>query len=138
MTHRHMADLIRRTPVTLPGTASVQEACELMHRLRIGAIMVVDAEHHLEGIFTGRDAVRLLATGKNTAHTPLHTVMTRTPDHLPSGHSAMDALRLMQEGGYRHVPMVDHGRVKGIVSIGDFKHFEHARLDEETGIWERM
>ena len=107
-----------------------------MQEHRIGAIMVVDEHGHIAGIFTGRDVVHLLAEGRSPAHTHLDTVMTRGPDHLPPEHSAMDALRLMHEGGYRHVPVVVHGKVVGIVSHGDFRHFEHARLDEETGIWE--
>lgn len=138
MPHRHMADLMHRAPVTLPATATVQEACRLMHEHRIGAILVTDADGRLEGIFTGRDAVRLLADGRSPAHTHLLAVMTRKVDHLPPEHGAMDALRLMQDGGFRHVPVVRHGRPVGMVSHGDFRHFEHARLDDETGIWERL
>jgi CBS domain-containing protein len=135
---RRMADVIRRTPVTLPRTATVQSACHAMHTHRIGAILVVDDEQHLQGIFTGRDAVRLLAEGRNPAHTHLEAVMTCEPSHLPPGHHAVDALRLMEDGGFRHVPVVAHGKVVGVVSHGDFRGFEHARLDEESGIWERI
>jgi len=138
MPHRRMADIIRRSPVTLPASATVQQACQLMRQHRIGAILVVDAHGHLEGIFTGRDTVRLLADGKNASHAQLHSVMTHAPNYLPPQHSAMDALRLMHDGGFRHVPVVEHGRVVGIVSHGDFASFEHARLDDETGIWERL
>jgi CBS domain-containing protein len=138
MVRRHMLDVIRRGPVTVTRNDSVQVACRLMHEHKIGAVLVVDDESCLEGIFTGRDAVRLLATGKNAAHTPLHAVMTPRPEHLPPQHDAMDALRLMNDGGFRHVPVVEHGKVIGIVSVGDFRSFEHARLDEETGIWERL
>jgi CBS domain-containing protein len=82
--------------------------------------------------------VRLLAGGRNPAHTHLGAVMTRDPAYLPPGHHAMDALRLMQDGGFRHVPVVEEGRVVGVVSIWDFRHFEHVRMDEETVIWERL
>jgi CBS domain-containing protein len=109
-----------------------------MQRHRVGAIIVVDENHHLLGIFTGRDVVRLLAEGRNPAHTHLDLVMTREPSHLPPGHHAVDALRLMHDGGFRHVPVVEHDRVVGVVSHGDFQHAEQARLDEETGIWERL
>ncbi len=138
MIQRHMADIIRREPVTMRGSTTVQEACQVMRKHRIGAIMVVNEQGEIEGIFTGRDVVYLLADGRSPAHTHLDMVMTRRPDHLPPEHSAMDALRLMHEGGYRHVPVVAHGKVVGIVSHGDFRHFEHARLDEETGVWERL
>jgi CBS domain-containing protein len=138
MAHRHMSDVIRRKPVTLHAGATVQEACRLMHEHRIGAIMVTDTEGRLEGIFTGRDVVRLLADGRNPAHTHLHLVMTRQPAHLPPEHNALEALRLMHDGGFRHVPVVAHGKVVGIVSAFDFRAFEHDRLDQETGIWERI
>ncbi len=133
-----MGEILRRKPVTLPCAATVQEACRLMHAHRIGAILVVGDGERLEGIFTGRDAVRLLAEGRNPAHTHLHAVMTPQPSCMAPHHVAMDALRLMQDGGFRHVPVVADGRVLGLVSSGDFRAQEHARLDEETGFWERL
>ena len=57
MTQRPLSDVIRRAPITLPATATVQQACKTMLHHHIGAILVVDAHGHLEGIFTGRDAV---------------------------------------------------------------------------------
>lgn len=138
MPQRHMAEIVRRKPVTLPGSATVQQACQLMHEHRIGAILVVDDQQRLEGIFTGRDVVRLLAEGRNPAHVHLQGVMTSKPACMAPGHAAIDALRLMHDGGFRHVPVLEDGRVVGLVSHGDFRSFEHARLDEETGIWERI
>jgi CBS domain-containing protein len=138
MTYRHMSEIVRRKPVTLPGTATVQEACRLMHEHRIGAILVVDDVGALEGIFTGRDAVRLVAHGMHPGHMRLEAVMTRRPECMPPTHDAIAALRMMHDGGFRHMPVVENGRVVGIVSHGDFRSNEHARLDEETGIWERI
>lgn len=136
---RSMSDVVHnRRPLTLPGSATVQEACGLMRQHRVGAVLVITADRTLEGIFTGRDAVRLLAEGENAAQTQLHAVMTRDPATLSPRHNAMDALRLMQDGGFRHVPVVEMGKVVSIASIGDFRAFEHARLDEETGYWERI
>jgi CBS domain-containing protein len=137
-TLRNMCDVIRRTPVTLPPGATVQQACQAMLQHRVGAIAVVDEQHRLLGIFTGRDTVRLLAESRDTAQTTLDTVMTRDPAQLPPGHNAVEALRLMHDGGFRHVPVVENGRLVGVVSHGDFRHFEKARLVEETGIWERL
>lgn len=138
MPQRKIGDVVRRTPVTLPGTATVQHACREMHRHRIGAVMVTDAAGHLEGIFTGRDVVRLLAEGANPAETQVATVMTRNPDHMPPTHTAIEALRLMHDGGFRHIPVVENGCVVGLVSTIDFRAVEHDRLDEETGFWERI
>ena len=64
--------------------------------------------------------------------------MTPSPVSLPARAVALDALRLMQDGGFRHVPLVEHGRLVGVVSRGDFRAIEHARLNEETSLWERI
>lgn len=137
--NREMAEIIRnQTPVTLPPSATVQEACKQMHERRIGAVLVTDRAGKLVGIFTGRDAVRVLAEGKDAKATHLRQVMTGEPHHLPPRHTAIDALRLMRDGGFRHVPVVHEGIVVGVVSRGDFRGLEQDRLDEETGIWERM
>jgi CBS domain-containing protein len=137
--NREMAEIIRnQEPLTLPPTATVQDACKHMHTRNIGAVLVTHGEGELVGIFTGRDAVRVLAHGKDAKSTQLAQVMTREPHHLPPRHTAIDALRLMRDGGFRHVPVVHEGIVVGVVSRGDFRGLEQDRLDEETGIWERM
>jgi CBS domain-containing protein len=138
MAQRPIGDIIRRAPVTLAPTATVQDACRLMRDQRIGAILVVDPAGALAGIFTGRDAVKLLADGHNAVHTRLDRVMTRNPECIRPGDHALDALRTMSDGGFRHLPVLDGSDVVGIVSVGDFRSMEHARLDEETGYWERI
>ena len=110
-----------------------------MRDRRVGAVLVTEGDRRLVGIFTGRDAVcRVLAKGKNAAKTTLAEVMTPEPDTMPPGRTAIDALRLLRDGGYRHLPVVENDKVVGIVSSGDFRGLEQDRLDEETGIWERI
>jgi CBS domain-containing protein len=137
--NREMAEIIRnQKPLSLSPSATVQEACKHMHERKIGAVLVTNGKGELVGIFTGRDAVRVLAEGKDSHTTHLRQVMTKEPHHLPPRHTAIDALRLMRDGGFRHVPVVHEGLVVGIVSRGDFRGLEQDRLDEETGIWERI
>ncbi len=137
--NREMAEIIRnQKPLSLSPNATVQEACKHMHARKIGAVLVTNGKGELVGIFTGRDAVRVLAEGKDAHTTHLRQVMTKDPHHLPPRHTAIDALRLMRDGGFRHVPVVHEGLVVGIVSRGDFRGLEQDRLDEETGIWERI
>lgn len=140
MTERHMLDIVHhQNPVTLAATATVQEACSLMRKHRIGAILVAGKENRLIGIFTGRDAVcRVVAEGRDPVATRLEDVMTTSPVNMKPGSTANDALHLMQDGGFRHIPIVDNGRIIGIVSKGDFRGLEQARLDEETELWERI
>ncbi|HBK07329.1 MAG TPA: signal transduction protein [Acetobacteraceae bacterium] len=138
MTNRKLAEIIRRpNPVTLPMSATVQEACRLMRDHRIGAILVTEEDGRLVGLFTGRDAVgRVLAEALDPATTTLGAVMTVQPDTLKPTATAIDALRMMQDGGYRHLPLMNGAQIVGIVSHGDFCGLERARLDEETGFWE--
>ena len=137
---RKMSDIVRnQDPVTLPPSATVRDACRCMRERRVGAVLVTEDDHRLLGIFSGRDAVhRVLAEGKSAVRTKLAEVMTRDPDTMPPGNTAIEALRLMEDGRYRHVPVVDGGKVVGIVSRFDFSGIELDRLDEETGLWERI
>jgi CBS domain-containing protein len=139
MTNRRMDEIIRhQRPVTMPTTASVREACAEMHKNSIGAVLVTDAKGGLAGIFTGRDLVRIVADGKSAETTVLHSAMTANPHTMPPGNHAIDALRVMRDGGFRHMPVVEEGRIMGIVSRGDFRGLEHDRLDVETGYWETI
>jgi CBS domain-containing protein len=139
MTNRPMSEILRnQVPLALPPQASVQEACRRMHARRVGAVLVTDPRGVLLGIFTGRDAVRLLAQAQDPAATTLREVMTPEPVCLPPGCTAIEALRLMHDGGFRHVPVVRDGVVVGVVSRGDFRGLEQDRLDAETGLWERI
>ncbi len=140
MTNRSMDEIVKRqNPATLPETASVQEACRIMRDRKIGAILVTGQDGRLAGIVTGRDMVgRVLANALDPKTTQLGAVMTANPDTLGPNAHAIDALRLMRDGGYRHVPILDGGVIVGIVSLFDFEGLERARLDTETGLWEVM
>lgn len=137
---RTMSEMVRdQQPLTLSAGSTVKHACELMRDRQVGAVLVTDREKRLLGIFTGRDAVcRVLAQGRDPAKTTLREVMTSGACCVPPTDIAIEALRLMRDGGFRHVPIVADGKVVGVVSHGDFRGLEQARLDEETGLWERI
>jgi CBS domain-containing protein len=134
-----MGEVIRlQKALTLAAASTVQEACRRMHGRKVGAVLVTNGKAGLIGIFTGRDVVRLLARGRDPTTTVLKEVMTRNPATMPPSATAVDALRIMRDGGFRHVPVVEAGVLYGIVSRGDIRGLEHDRLDETTGLWERM
>ena len=137
---RKMSDIVRnQDPVTLTPSATVREACQRMRDRRVGAVLVTDGDRRLVGIFTGRDAVhRVLAEGKSAVRAALAEVMTPNPDTMPPGKMAIEALRVMEDRRCRHLPIVEDGKVVGIVSRFDFSGIELDRLDEETGLWERI
>ena len=139
MTNREMGEIVRnQKPLLLESDATIQLACKNMHDRRVGAVLVTNKKGQLVGIFTGRDAVRCLAKGKDPVNAQLKDVMTRNPQTMPPRSTAIEALRLMRDGGFRHIPVVQDGTVIGVVSRGDFRGLEQDRLDEETGIWERI
>jgi CBS domain-containing protein len=140
MTIRHMSDIVRdQRPLTLSSGTTVRHACEAMRERRVGAVLVTEGEGRLVGIFTGRDAVcRVLAEGRDPAHTRLRDVMTPDPHTMPPGKNAVEALQMMGDCHCRHIPVVDGGKLVGIVSRGDFSGMEIDRFDEQTGLWERL
>jgi CBS domain-containing protein len=109
-----------------------------MSERRVGAVLVVDEHNNLKGIFTSRDAVWLIAEGKDIHAFKLADAMTPNPDTITSDRTVIDALRTMCDCGYRHLPIVENGKVLGIVSKGDFKGDEMTRLETETHLWESI
>ena len=75
-------------------------------------------------------------SGENAALTILAQSMTSDPVTISPDSRAIDALRLMSNGGFRHLPVVDDGKIWGVVSRGDFKGMELDQLDEENHLWE--
>jgi CBS domain-containing protein len=134
---RHV--IVRQHPVVLNQSATIIEACREMKRTSAGSVVVVDDDARLVGIFTGRDAVcRVLAVGRDAATTSLRDGMTPNPATLSPDQTAIDALRLMWDGGFRHVPIVKSGRILGVVSRGDFLGVELDRLDQERTLWQHL
>lgn len=137
---RRLSDIVyRQEVITLAESATVKDACDRMRARRSGSVLVVDDGGHLTGIFTGRDAVcKVLAAAKDASRTKLSEVMTRRPITMTPDKTAIDALRLMWDGGFRHIPVIKNHEILGVVSRGDFKGSEQTRLDEERELWEHL
>jgi len=137
---RQLSDIVcNQNPLTMPQSATVKAACKKMSESGAGSVLVTDSERGLVGIFTGRDAVtRVLATGRSASKTTLAEVMTTRPITMSPWKTAIDALRLMWDGGFRHVPLIEGDKIVGVVSRGDFKGDEQTWLDEERELWEHM
>ena len=102
--------------LTAPPQTTVTDAAHLMAKKNVGAVLVVQDEQLL-GIFSERDAVfRVIAKGRDPAATLLSDVMTASPKTLSPSHSYGHALLIMQENGFRHVPIMENNRPVGIVS----------------------
>jgi CBS domain-containing protein len=140
MSMRKLSDVIlEQRPLVMTETDTVKEACARMRDSRAGSVLVTNGAGDFAGIFTGRDAVgRVLAEGRDAAATRLGEVMTRKCSTMSPEQTAIDALRLMWDGGFRHVPLIKDGKILGVVSRGDFKGLEFNRHEEERDLWEHM
>ena len=131
MPGRHVSDLISGNVFSLPGSASVLDAVRLMCEHNIGAVLIVE-ESRLRGIFTERDVLsRVIATGQDLKKTALSSVMTADPRTALPNMSAVAALLKMRNGGFRHLPVVENGRVQGVISMRDFIGAEFREVDEQ-------
>jgi CBS domain-containing protein len=108
-----------RPPVVAPSITTVGDAAKLMRQRNIGALLVVD-HTKLIGIFTERDALfRVLAEGRDPYATRLSDVMTAQPQTIDPDEPFVRALRMMYEGKFRHLPVVEFDRPLGVVSVRD-------------------
>ena len=108
-----------QTLVTAPESMLVGEAARLMKKAHVGAILIVESTR-LVGVFTERDALfRVVAEGRDPSKTVLADVMTRDPKSIHPDKPFEAALSLMHDGRFRHVPVVEDGRVIGIISTRD-------------------
>ena len=108
-----------RPPVTVSRNATVVDAARQMKQRNVGSVLVVDGDR-LVGIFTERDALfRVLAAGRDPATTTIGDVMTPQPQTMHPDEPFVRALRVMHEGKFRHLPVVEFGRPLGVVSVRD-------------------
>ena len=114
---RSVADIMSRPVVTATGDEPVSAAAQRMREQSVGSVVVVDGDRAV-GILTERDLVRHAAAGVD-ADAPVAEWMTRDPDHVAPDAEAGAAFASLAEHGYRHIPVVDDGRLVGIVSMRD-------------------
>lgn len=111
-----------------PG-APVSEVVHMLSERHIGAVLVMDGPT-LVGILSERDVVRCLAShGASALDHTAETLMTRNPRTAGRDMTCIEALGIMTENRFRHLPIVEDGRVAGIVSIGDVVK---RRLDQQA------
>jgi CBS domain-containing protein len=119
-------------------TASPHEtlsaAAAMMHRQRIGAVVVVDANDAIVGILTERDVVQAVAEKGAAAATaePISTCMTKDVVFAAPNELVQSLLLRMTNRRTRHLPVVNEGRLVGIVSIGDLVKSKIAEADAEA------
>jgi len=106
---------------TVPDTATVREAIQRTQTgRRPGAVVLVDGDGRMSGIFTDGDLRRLMLEDTGGMERPIGEVMTRRPEHLVVGDLVRDAVRLMRENRHDEIPVLDgDGRPVGLVDVQD-------------------
>ena len=110
--------------LTIEPTATLGDAARRMRSRNVGAAVVVDAAGAVSGIFTERDLLRAVADERDPAKEVVQSYMTVDPVTLPPDHSPSEAAQLMSKGKFRHIPVVEDGRLLGVVSIRDLVQAE--------------
>jgi CBS domain-containing protein len=109
-----------REVVTIEPTASLAAAVALLAEKRIGAVLILGADRRITGILSERDIVRALAErGAAALDEQVSSAMTRRVSTCHENETVASIMERMTAGKFRHVPVVDQGRLVGIVSIGD-------------------
>jgi CBS domain-containing protein len=110
-------------PLQVAPQQTVRTAVEIMRKERVGC-MLVCTDERLVGIFTERDLLkRVLAVGKSL-DSPIAECMTSSPAVVDPREAVSSALRRMEEGGYRHLPVVDSsGKPSGVLSVKQIVHY---------------
>jgi CBS domain-containing protein len=107
---------------------TVLQALGVMAEHDIGAVLVLDDEH-LVGIFSERDYARkVVLAGRSSKDSQVKEIMTQHVVCVPPQRSIDECMALMTQKRLRHLPVVDHKRVIGVVSIGDLVK---ARIDDQ-------
>jgi CBS domain-containing protein len=105
---------------TIEPTATIPHVVDVLAEHRIGAVLVVDAADQLLGIVSERDVVRsLAANGASTLEMTAGQLMTRALQVAHPETTVAEAMAMMTMGRFRHLPVMHHGALAGLISIGD-------------------
>jgi CBS domain-containing protein len=113
-----VSDVMSSTPVTVSRATTVAEAATIMGERRVGSALVMEGDSLL-GIFTERDVLKALGEHFDAAGHPVSEWMTADPVTVPPDTDTAVALKTMLDGNFRHLPVVEGGRVVGVVSMRD-------------------
>jgi CBS domain-containing protein len=111
-------DVMSTDLTTVSPATTVADAATTMSTHQVGAALVLDGES-LVGIFTERDVLRAVGSDFDAEHHAVSEFMTKDPKTIGSDVETQEALESMFAFGFRHLPVVEEGRVVGIVSMRD-------------------
>lgn len=125
--------------ISVKPTDMVSEAVKLLSQKRIGTVVVSADGKALDGILSERDIVREMGKrGTAVLDEPVSTMMTAKLITCSPSDTALDVLEMMTNGRFRHLPVMDGGKMVGLISIGDAVKSRLAELSMEKDALEGM
>jgi CBS domain-containing protein len=132
MTVRRILAAKGRNVVTITPDSKVSEAARLLTDRRLGALVVIDGAGAVAGIISERDIVHAIARrGAAALDEPVSGCMTRDVVTTVESATIQTLMTEMTDGRFRHLPVVDQGRLVGIVSIGDAVKHRLSEMEDE-------
>lgn len=127
-----MAHKGRDTVTTTPDT-SLRDIAQTLSDEGIGAILITTADRELLGVVSERDIVRAIARrGAPVLDEPVSDHMTKRVVTATAETSVVEAMTAMTSGRFRHIPVMRHDRVEGLVSIGDLVKHRLSEMEDEN------
>ncbi len=120
---KHIAQILKSKPdqkvYTIGSMLSVYDAATLMADMNIGALLVVD-DGEFVGVISERDCTRkMVLSDRSPRETPVSAVMSSPVQYVRPSHTNEECMALMTDKRLRHLPVLDDGRLVGLLSIGD-------------------
>ena len=139
LVHQILASKASDAVMTISPSASVAEAAAILAARRIGSLVVSGDGQRAEGILSERDIVREVGQRGTLCLTDkVGAIMTRDIVTCTRDHDAEQVLRQMTDGRFRHLPVVEGGRLIGLISIGDVVKARLSELSMEKDALEGM
>ena len=122
-----------REVVSVEPNATLAAAVALLAEQRIGAVIVLGVDRRIVGILSERDIVRALAEhGAGVLDEPVSRLMTRKVSTCTEADTVSSIMERMTDGKFRHLPVVEQGRLVGIISIGDVVKHRLREMERDT------
>lgn len=122
-----------RDVVVIEPTANLHSAAKLLASRKIGAIVILGAGRRIAGILSERDIVRAVAVGGTTAlDLPVGQAMTRDVMTCSADDTCAEIMERMTRGKFRHLPVVQDGKMVGLISIGDVVKQRVEEIERES------
>src|SRR5437588_639128 len=130
---RTVSDLMTADVLTATPSETIADVSARMADRKVGSIVVVDGTRPV-GILTERDMIKVAASGTDTSIAKVSEWMTENPDTVDPSADVDDAFHRLTEHGYRHMPVVDNGKLVGIVSLRDLVRIAQIRPVEHPSL----